>query len=99
MGFLDKVGEQFQKGTDAMIKGSEKFARTSSLKIDIKNLQQAKQKKLKDLSYKVYDLYTKGLIKEPQLLNICQDVKVLQWQINEKREELEALKKIEQGQS
>ncbi|HPZ06900.1 MAG TPA: hypothetical protein PL110_02195 [Candidatus Eremiobacteraeota bacterium] len=97
-----KKGAEFvaEKGgelRDKAIKSSEKFARTHSLKLDVDNLQEKKQKKLKQLSYLVYNLYTRQEITHPEISALCQEIKGLQCQIDEKRIEVEMIKK-EQGE-
>jgi hypothetical protein len=93
-----KKGAEFvaEKGgelRDKAIKSSEKFARNQGLKLDIDNLQEKKQKKLKQLSYLVYNLYTKNEIAHPEINAICQEVRGLQCQIDEKRIEVDMIKK------
>ena len=77
---------------DKAIKSSEKFARSHGLKLDVDTIQEKKQKKLKQLSYLVYNLYTKNEINHPEINAICQEIKNLQWQIDEKRTEIDMIK-------
>jgi len=92
-----KKGAEFvaEKGSelrDKAIKSSERFARTHGLKLDVENLNEKKQKKLKLLSYLVYNLFKKNEIKHPEISAICQEIHNLQWQIDEKRTEIEMIK-------
>jgi hypothetical protein len=97
---LDRVkkGAEFvaEKGgelRDKAIKSSEKFARTQGIKLDVENLQEKKQKKLKQLSYLVYNLYSKNEINHPEINALCQEIKGLQCQMDEKRIEMDMIKK------
>ena len=39
---------------------------------------------MRTLARKVYELYTRNELKEPDLVNFCQELKTLQWQIDER---------------
>jgi hypothetical protein len=79
-------------GKDAAIRKSEKVLKIERIKMDIKTLKQEKEEHLKELARKVYELYTQNNLTNPDLLSICQDVKTIQWQIDEKWTEINNLK-------
>jgi len=91
------VAEKGGELRDKAIRSSEKFARGQGLKLDIDTIQEKKQKKLKQLSYLVYNLYVKNEIKHPEVNAICDAIRSLQWQIDEKRTEINMMKN-EQGE-
>ena len=45
------------------------------------------------LAHKVYELYAKNKLTDPELLSLCQDIKTLQWQIDESWTEINHLSK------
>lgn len=81
-----------QGGKDFAIRKSEKLLKIERIKSDIKTLKNDKDEKLKDLARKVYEQYTQNNLTNPDLLAICQDVKAIQWQIDEKWTEVNNLK-------
>lgn len=87
------VAEKGGELRDKAIRGSEKFARKQGLKLDIDSVQDKKKKKLKQLSYLVYNLFTKNQITHPEIAAICEEIRTLQWQIDEKRTEIDMIKK------
>lgn len=98
MGFFDMLGDSLkgagktvQKGREAAIRGSEKMLRVSRLKMDVTEMREAKDKKMRDLALRVYELYAQNKLKDPELLAMCQDVKTLQWQIDERWTEINHL--------
>jgi hypothetical protein len=99
MSIYEKGSELIQKGRDFIkdsrdmaIRKSEKLLKIERIKGDIKELKAEKDDKLKDLARKVYELYTQNNLTHPELLGICQDVKTIQWQIDEKWTEVNNLK-------
>ncbi|MEW6283899.1 MAG: hypothetical protein AB1758_35125 [Candidatus Eremiobacterota bacterium] len=98
MGFFEFVGESLkgvtkgvQKGRDAAVRSSEKMLRISRLKMDVQELREEKERKMKEVAHKVYELYTQNALKNPELLQICQDIKTIQWQIDERWTEINHL--------
>lgn len=90
---LLRKGKDFLKdGRDKAIRKSEKILKIERLKTDIKDLKREKDEKLKDLARKVYEQYTQNNLTNPDLLAICQDIKTIQWQIDEKWTEINNLK-------
>jgi ferritin-like metal-binding protein YciE len=79
-------------GTDAAIRKSEKVIKIERIKIDIKSMKQEKEEHLRELARKVYEMYTQNNLSDPGLISICQDVKTIQWQIDEKWTEINNLK-------
>lgn len=80
---LKGAGKAAQKGKEAAIRNSEKMLRVSRLKMDVQELRGQKDKKMHDLAHFVYELYTQNKLADPELLAICQDIKTMQWQIDE----------------
>lgn len=98
-GFFDKLGESLReagkgvaKGRQAALRSSEKMLRVERLKMDIKDLREDKERKMRDLAHKVYELYTQGTLQNPELIQMCQEIKTLQWQIDERWTEVNHLK-------
>jgi hypothetical protein len=90
MGVFDKMNEGVRKGKElvqmgkeAAIRRSEKMLRIERLKMEITELRKAKDARLRALARKVYELYTRNELKDPELLAVCQELKTLQWQIDE----------------
>lgn len=87
----EKGSELVQKGRDIIMSGrdmairkSEKVLKTERMKMEIKEIKEQKEDKLRELARKVYEQYTKNKLTDPELIELCQDVKTLQWQIDEK---------------
>ncbi|MBI2264815.1 MAG: hypothetical protein HYU64_06530 [Armatimonadetes bacterium] len=93
MDFLDKVGEQVSKVKQRAVRESERFTRLAGLNLDIKSLEREKQERPKKLAYRVYEMYTRNLISDQDLIAICQEVKTVQWQIDEKRAQVDEQKR------
>ncbi len=100
MGLFDMLGDSFkgasksvQKSRDAAIRNSEKMLRIQRLKMDVQSKREDKEKKMQSLAHKVYELYAKNKLTDPELLAICQDIKTLQWQIDESWTEINHLGK------
>ncbi|MHB2016776.1 MAG: hypothetical protein ACYCW6_07540, partial [Candidatus Xenobia bacterium] len=74
------------------IRKSEKVLRMERLKLEISDLRKEKDNKLKALARKVYELYQKNELTNPDLLALCQELKTLQWQVDEKWTEVNHLK-------
>lgn len=95
MGVFDKVNESVKKGKElvqqgkeAAIRKSEHMLRMERLKMEINDLRKTKDTRMKALARKVYELYTRNELKEPDLVNFCQELKTLQWQIDERWTEI-----------
>ncbi len=100
MGLFDLLGEGLKgagrvvgKGTEKAIRNSEKMLRIQRLKMDVQNMREEKEKKMRGLAHKVYELFTKNKLTDPELLALCQDIKTLQWQIDERWTEINHLSK------
>lgn len=98
-GFFDKLSDSIReagkgvtRGRQAAIRNSEKMLRVERLKMDIRDLREQKEQKMRDLAHKVYELYTQGTLQDPNLLGMCQEIKTLQWQIDERWTEVNHLK-------
>jgi hypothetical protein len=98
MGFFDMLGDSLKEATksvragkDAAIRGSEKMLRVSRLKMDIQEMREDKDKKMRDLAIKVYELYAQNKLSDAELVAFCQDIKTLQWQIDERWTEINHL--------
>ncbi|HXE73185.1 MAG TPA: hypothetical protein VNO81_11050 [Candidatus Nitrosotenuis sp.] len=99
MSLFDKVGDTLReagkgvrKGREAAIRRSERMLRIERLKMDIKDLREEKEQKMRDLAHKVYELYTQNSLANPELVALCQEIKAMQWQIDEKWTEINHLK-------
>ena len=98
-GFFEKLGDSIReagkgvaRGRSAAVRNTEKALRVQRLKDDIRDLREQKEQKMRDLAHKVYELYTQGTLQNPDLLAACQDIKTLQWQIDERWTEVNHLK-------
>ena len=95
----EKGSDLIRKGKDLLVSGkdmairkSEKVLKIERIKMDIKSLKKEKEARLKDLARKVYEQYTQNNLTNEELIAICQDIKTLQWQIDEKWTEVNNLK-------
>ena len=84
-----------QKGRDAAIRGSEKMLRVSRLKMDVQEMREQKDQKMRDLAHSVYELYAQNKLSDPELVAFCQEIKTLQWQIDERWTEINHLSKAD----
>ncbi|MCD4783158.1 MAG: hypothetical protein K8T10_04920 [Candidatus Eremiobacteraeota bacterium] len=89
---IRKTKDILKDGRDYAIRKSERVLRIERVKADIKTFKKEKDEKLKDLARKVYEQYSRNNLTNPDLLAICQDIKALQWQIDEKWTEVNNLK-------
>lgn len=97
-GLFDKLGESIQgvvkgvaKGREAYVCSAEKRLRIERLKINIRDLREQKDQSMILLAHKIYEQYTKGTLQDPELLAACQEIKMLQWQIDERWTEVNQL--------
>ena len=81
-----------RSGPGSPVRNTEKALRVQRLKDGIRDLREQKEQKMRDLAHKVYELYTQGTLQNPDLLAACQDIKTLQWQIDERWTEVNHLK-------
>lgn len=91
MGIEDTVSQGMKKGRQLVqqskemaIRKSEQMLRLVRLKMEIGDLRKMKDSRMKALARKVYEMYTRNELKEPELINFCQELKTLQWQIDER---------------
>ncbi len=89
---IRKGKEMIQGSKDFAIRKSERMLKIERLKMDIKTLKDEKEERLKDLARKVYELYTQNNLTNPEMIAVCQDIKAMQWQIDEKWTEINNLK-------
>ena len=89
------AGKTFGKGKEAVIRSSEKTLRVSRLKMDVQEMREQKDKKMRDLALRVYELYSQNKLNDPDLVGMCQEVKTLQWQIDERWTEINHLSKTD----
>jgi len=92
MSLFEKMGQQAKKGIDIAIRTSEKMMRIERLKLDIQELKKKRNTSMKDLANIVYQQYMNNMISDPDLLKICQEIKSIQWQIDEKWTEINSIK-------
>lgn len=90
--WLRDAGKGMARHRAAAVRTSEKALRVQRLKDDIRELREQKEEKMKGLAHRVYDMYIKGTLQDPDLLAACQDIKTLQWQIDERWTEVNHLK-------
>lgn len=90
---LKGAGKTVQKGRDAAIRSSEKMLRVSRLKMDVQEMREQKDQKMRELAHRVYELYAQNKLGDPELVSACQEVKTLQWQIDERWTEINHLAK------
>lgn len=102
MSFLDMLGDSLrgagksvQKGKEAAIRSSEKMLRISRLKMDVQEMREKKDKQMQELALRVYELYSQSKLGDPELVAMCQEIKTLQWQIDERWTEINHLNKTE----
>lgn len=95
MGLVDKVSEGISKGKQIVqqskemaIRKSEQMLKIERLKMEINDIRKMKDARMKALARKVYELYTHNELKDPELVNFCQELKTLQWQIDERWTEI-----------
>jgi hypothetical protein len=103
MTFLEKVSEHVkkgkeiaQRGKELAIKKAEKSLHIERLKIDIDELRKKKDRDMRTLARKVYELYCQNQLDNPELVNLCQEIKTNQWQIDEKWSEVSHLKELKE---
>lgn len=101
MNFLDKVSEHVKKGKQIAAKGkelairhAEKSLKIERLKIDVNELRKKKDRDMRTLARKVYELYCQNQLDNQDLISICQEIKTVQWQIDEKWAEVSHLKEM-----
>jgi hypothetical protein len=87
-----KGKDLLRTGRDLAIRKSERVLKIERIKMDIKQLKKDKDDLLKELARKVYELYTQNNLTNPELLSICQEIKAMQWQVDEKWTEINNLK-------
>jgi hypothetical protein len=99
MSLFDRVNEGVKKGKEIAqrsreiaIRKSERMLRMERLKLEISDLRKEKDNRLKALARKVYELYQKNELTQGDLLSQCQELKTLQWQIDEKWTEVNNMK-------
>lgn len=95
MGLVDKMSEGMRKGKQIVqqskemaIRKSEQMLKIERLKMEINELRKQKDARMKALARKVYELYTRNELKDPDLVNFCQELKTMQWQIDERWTEI-----------
>jgi len=100
MSFLDEIqkklkqGQEFaKKGTEFAIRQAERSIKSESIKVDIAALKKDLDKKMIALAVKAYDLYEKNAIDDEEIIELCKNIKTLRWQIDEKWNEVEKIKK------
>lgn len=99
MTLFDKVSEQVrkgqqiaQRGKEMAIRKAEKTLKIERMKMEVSDLKKKKDSKMKAMATKVYELYTQNNLTNPELIGYCQEIKTLQWQIDEKWTEINHLK-------
>ena len=94
--FIDKIKQKIQTGTELAkngttfaLKQAEKSIKIESLKVDIASLKRQTDKKMLALANKIYELYENNTLENEAAIEICKDIKMLKWQIDEKWSEID----------
>lgn len=90
---LKGASKGVQKSKEAAIRNSEKMLRIQRLKMDVQEKREEKERRMQALAHKVYELYARNKLTDPELLGMCQEIKTLQWQIDESWTEINHLNK------
>lgn len=99
MAFLEDLTKKIQKGTEFAkkstefaIKHAEKSLKVESIKVDISSLKKELDKKMTALALKAYSLYENNALDNEEAVELCKSIKMLNWQIDEKWHEVDAVK-------
>ncbi len=102
MSFFEELQKKVQKGTELARKGTEyalkqaeRSLKTEAVKVDISALKKKADRKMMSLAMKAYELYENNNVDNEEMVEICKEIKTLRWQIDEKWNEIDALKKEE----
>lgn len=55
-GFFDKLGESVREASKGVVRKSEMRLRVERLKMDIRDLREQKDQKMRELAHKVYEI-------------------------------------------
>ncbi|MGM9991695.1 MAG: hypothetical protein ACI376_02455 [Candidatus Bruticola sp.] len=98
-GFLGATGSMMKglvdaaaKKRDELVSSAELKLKMERLKAELRDLRQEKDELLNGLALKVYEMYVKGQIQDPDLKASCQAVQHKQWEVDEKWAEINYVK-------
>ncbi|MBQ7502767.1 hypothetical protein IJT93_08685 [bacterium] len=77
---------------DELFNNAEAGLRVMRLKNDVGELKKEKDELLKAIAIKVYEQFVQGKLADPELQAACQQVKLKQWEIDEKWAEINRVK-------
>lgn len=86
------AAQQFLRNTQDMAKRETRIIR---LQTDISRLKSQRQRLNSQMGEKVYDLFSRGLVKNQDLRMMCQQINGVDAEIELRREEIEQLRKPE----
>ena len=90
---LKQGTELAKKGAEIIAKQTEKSIKIESLKADITTEKKQLDKKMKRLASRIYSMYEKNEIEDPELIEMCKEIKKIKWNIEKKYSEIETLRK------
>ncbi|MBR4892728.1 MAG: hypothetical protein IKZ35_01960 [Clostridia bacterium] len=88
MEFFDKVKAKFSKGVTTIEEGSKKLVGKAKIYNDIHNVEVDKEKLIKLLGSKVYDMYTKKEEISESLKSFCEEIEKRDASLEELRQKL-----------
>lgn len=94
---LQKGSELAKLGADYAMKKAEQSIRTEAIKVDINKLKKQCDKKMNSLAAKTYELYENNKLDNDEIIELCRDIKMLRWKIEEKWNEIDKLKTDEKA--
>lgn len=84
--------ESLAKKRDQILDTAETHLRVQRLKGEVSTMRKEKEELLNKIAMKVYDLFTQGQLQDQDLLALCQQIKLKQWEIDEKWAEINRVK-------
>ena len=90
---LKQGTELAKKGAEIIAKQTEKSIKIESLKADITTEKKQLDKKMKRLASRIYSMYEKNEIEDPELIEMCKEIKKIKWNIEKKYSEIETIRK------
>ncbi|MBQ7528747.1 hypothetical protein IJT10_02435 [bacterium] len=80
------------KKRDQLLDTAETHLRVQRLKGEVANMRKEKEEILNKIATRVYDLFNQGQIQDQELLSLCQQLKIKQWELDEKWSEINHVK-------
>ncbi len=89
-----EIGKELAKnGTEYAFKKAEKALKIESIKVDISAFKKQTEKKMLTLAARAYEMYETDSLENPELIELCREIKMLRWKTEEKWNEIEVIKK------